>query len=62
MHADKGGCHNVAKMRVTSMGQEAKSSGYWRVNNSPTLKRVAKRQQTKQKSKCQLAAKGTTTQ
>jgi hypothetical protein len=40
------------------MGQEAKSTGYWRVKNSPTIKRVAKRQQTKQKSKCQLAAQG----
>jgi hypothetical protein len=40
------------------MGQEAKSTGDWRVNNSPTIKRVAKRQRTKQKSKCQLAAKG----
>jgi hypothetical protein len=40
------------------MGQEAKSTGYWRVNNSPTIKRVAKRQQTEQKFKCQLAAQG----
>jgi hypothetical protein len=40
------------------MGQEAKSSGYWRDNNSPTTKHVAKRQQTKQKSKFQLAAQG----
>jgi hypothetical protein len=40
------------------MGQESKSTGYWRVNNSPTITRVAKRQQTKQKSKCQLAAQG----
>jgi hypothetical protein len=38
------------------MGQEAKSTGYWTVNNSPTIKSVAKRQQTKQKSKRQLAA------
>jgi hypothetical protein len=30
------------------MGQEAKSSGYWRVNSSPTIKHVAKRQQAKQ--------------
>jgi hypothetical protein len=43
---------------ITLIGQEAKSTGYWRVNNSPTIKRVAKRQQSKQKSKCQLAAEG----
>jgi hypothetical protein len=35
------------------MGQEEKSTGYWRVNKSPTIKRVAKHQQTKQ-----LAAQG----
>jgi hypothetical protein len=40
------------------MGQEEKSSGHWRVNNSPKIKRVAKHQQTKQKPKCQLAAQG----
>jgi hypothetical protein len=40
------------------MGQEATATGNWRVNNSPTIKRVAKRQQTMQKSKCQLAAQG----
>jgi hypothetical protein len=40
------------------MGQEETSNGYWRVNNSPRIKRVAKHQQTKQKSKCQLAAQG----
>jgi hypothetical protein len=43
---------------ITSMGQEAKSTGYWRVNNSPTITSVAKHQQTKQKSKFQLAAQG----
>jgi hypothetical protein len=46
------------KLVVTSVGQEAKSTGYRRVNNSPTTKHVAKRQQTKQKSKYQLAAQG----
>jgi hypothetical protein len=40
------------------MGQEAKSTGYWRVNNSPIITHRAKRQQTKQKSECQLAAQG----
>jgi hypothetical protein len=40
------------------MGQGAKATGNWRVNNSLTIKRVAERQQTKQKSKCQLAAQG----
>jgi hypothetical protein len=40
------------------MGQEAKATGNWRVNNSPTIKRIAKSQLTKQKSKCQLAAQG----
>jgi hypothetical protein len=39
-------------------GAGSKATGNWRVNNSPTIKRVAKRQQTKQKSKCQLAAQG----
>jgi hypothetical protein len=43
---------------ITSMGQEETSNGYWRVNNSPAIKRVAKHQQTNQKSKCQLAAQG----
>jgi hypothetical protein len=40
------------------MGQEETSNGYWRVNNIPAIKRVAKHQQTKQKSKRQLAAQG----
>jgi hypothetical protein len=37
------------------MGQGAKSAGYWRVNNSPTIKRVAERQRTEQK-KNQISA------
>jgi hypothetical protein len=40
------------------MGQEAKSTGYWRVNNGPIIKHIAKQQQTKQKSECQLAEQG----
>jgi hypothetical protein len=51
---------DAVKLRkyITSMWQEAEATGNWRVNNSPTIQRVAKRQQTKQKSKCQLAAQG----
>jgi hypothetical protein len=37
--------------RGTEQNFEETSNGYWRVNNSPTIKRVAKHQQTKQKSK-----------
>jgi hypothetical protein len=40
------------------MGQEAKSTGYWRVNNGPIIKHIAKQQPTQQKSECQLAAQG----
>jgi hypothetical protein len=33
-------------------------NAFYLANNNPTIKRVAKRQQTKQKSKCQLVAQG----
>jgi hypothetical protein len=43
---------------ITLMGHKAKSTGNWKVNNSPGIKCVAKRQQTRQQAKCQLAAQG----
>jgi hypothetical protein len=45
-------------MKSVQPDSKAKSTGYWRVNNSTTIKSVAKHQQTKQKSKRQLAAQG----
>jgi hypothetical protein len=52
-------CNSSIRVRmITSMGQEAESTVNLRENNSTAPKCVARRQQTKQKSKCQLAAQG----